>query len=165
MTDDAHSLTPEQREALGRLTPKRRGFVLAYVGQAMGNATEAARIAGYAKPTEEGHRLLRIAHVATALEALRAPEERASIATIEELRELWSSIARGSVRDVCVSRDGAVSEAPATLTVRLRASELLAKSQGAFLERRENTRPGEPTGVILFGSLDEAARIARGDGR
>jgi phage terminase small subunit len=40
------------------LTYKQRLFVDAYLGQANGNATEAARIAGYAWPEKVAHRLV-----------------------------------------------------------------------------------------------------------
>ena len=39
-------------------THKQRLFVLAYLGEANGNATEAARIAGYGQPHSAGPRLL-----------------------------------------------------------------------------------------------------------
>src|SRR5689334_5345750 len=128
-------LTAGQRTALDALTAKRRAFVLAYIGEAQGNATGAARIAGYSKASEEGHRLLKNAQVVTALEALRAPVEHRKILGIEELRAFWTRIATGEVPDVAVSREtGEVREVPAALSVRLRASELLGKSQGAFLD-------------------------------
>ena len=122
-------MTDEQRAALDALTAKRRAFVLAFIGEARGNATEAARRAGYAAPTEEGHRLLRNAQVAAAVEALRAPVEREAIANVEELRAFWTSVQRGQVSDV--TRDG--TETRAGLAVRMRASELLARSLGAFV--------------------------------
>lgn len=50
------------------LTPKRAAFVAAYLGEANRNATEAARIAGYAEPGQEGHRLLKIAEIKAAID-------------------------------------------------------------------------------------------------
>lgn len=44
--------------ALRELTYKQRIFVAAYLGQAGGNATEAARIAGYSWPEKQGYQLL-----------------------------------------------------------------------------------------------------------
>lgn len=56
------------------LTYKQRRFIEAYLGEARGNASEAARLAGYAKPAEQGY------------ENLRKPQIRAAIdARIEEL--------------------------------------------------------------------------------
>lgn len=58
------------------LNPKQEAFVSAYIGDAKGNATEAARIARYAEPNVQGPRLLvnvriqdRIADYRTKIEA------------------------------------------------------------------------------------------------
>ena len=56
------------------LTGKRKLFVDAYLGQANCNRSEAARLAGYASPGQEGHRLY------------KDPEVRAAID--ERMREL-----------------------------------------------------------------------------
>lgn len=152
------AVTPEQRAALDALSPKRRAFVLAYCGEAGGNATEAARRAGYAAPTNQGSRLLTFADVTAAILALRAPEEETRIATIQELRELWTRIARGEITDAHVSRDGAVSSVPASLSMRLRASELLGKSLGTFLERQEITGPDRAP-VVLNIRRETALRV------
>ena len=155
-------LTAEQRAALDALPPKRRAFVLAYVGEAQGNATDAARRAGYAKPHPEGSRLLRFATVAAAVDALRTPAEQASIASVQELREMWAAIARGEVDDVAIV-SGAVAHVPASLAARMKASELLGKSQGAFLERVEHS--GQAAAVVVaFASPEEASRWAKGSG-
>jgi phage terminase small subunit len=115
-------VTPAQRAALDALPPKRRAFVIALVGEAAGNQTEAARIAGYASPKAEGSRLLTFGDVAAAVKAMRVPAERAKVLGIDDLRGLWSDFAL----------DGDVSTRD-----RLKATELLGKSQGAFVERRE----------------------------
>jgi hypothetical protein len=44
---------------LAGLTPKQAVFVAAYLGEANRNATEAARIAGYANPGQRGHELVK----------------------------------------------------------------------------------------------------------
>lgn len=50
-----------------KLPIKRQKYVEALVGIANGNKTEAARIAGYMVPAQEGHRLLKFADVAQAV--------------------------------------------------------------------------------------------------
>lgn len=45
-------------ESLAGLSPKQLVFVAAYIGEASHNATEAARIAGYAHPNKQGPALL-----------------------------------------------------------------------------------------------------------
>ena len=115
------------------LTEKQRRFVEAYMGAADGNATEAARRAGY-----KGND----ATLATvAYENLRKHEVRAAIQErVETMRDVadrkerhrfWTGIMRGS-GSMFDTRD------------RLRASELLAKAQGDFLP------PGKPSDDDIF---------------
>lgn len=157
----------EQRAALEPLTPKRRAFVLAYVGKAAGNAAEAARCAKYAHPRSQGARLLTFVDVQSAIEALRAPGETKAIATMDELRALWTRWAREGQTE---RRDehGELVRTPMETKDRLKASELLAKSQGGFVERREVSGPGGGPiegGVKVTIAPDVAREIAReGDG-
>ncbi len=159
------ALTPDQRAALDVLTERRRRFVLAFIGEAAGNATEAARIAGYAHPDPEGARLLGTDRVRAAVEAMRAPAERASIATIEELRAMWSEWARSGAMEATI--DGERVSTPLEPRDRMKASELLGKSLGGFLERRELSGPGGGPleGVIrprvVFEDPAHAAELAR----
>ncbi len=149
-------MTPAQRAALDALPPKRRAFVLAYVET--GNATEAARRAKYAKPKEEGSRLLTFAAVRRAVDALRVPVESAAIASIDELRAIWTSYARGEMRE---------GKRPVSARDRLKASELLGKSQGAFVERREVSGAGGGPiegAITIVASRDEVIAAARDNG-
>lgn len=123
-------MTPAQRAALDALPPKRRAFVLEYLRT--GNATEAARRAGYSHPKEEGVRLLSFAAVRSAIEAFRAPAEESEIASVDELRRRLTRWLRNGVIDA----DGGALLAMEPKDV-LKALELLGKSQGAFVERRE----------------------------
>ena len=120
-------MTKEQRAALDALPPKRRAFVLAYVGECAGNATAAATVAGYAKAKQEGSRLLTFADVSAAVGVLQKPALDRKVMGIDELREFWTEMAQ--------------AEAEATKD-RLKASELLGKSQGAFVERVEHSGKG-----------------------
>ena len=52
-----------------QLTYKQRLFVSAYLGEANGNATEAARIAGYADPGIRGHELVKNSKIRAAIDA------------------------------------------------------------------------------------------------
>jgi len=123
-----------------RLSGKQRKFCEAYVGEARGNATEAARLAGYKGTTKAltvvGSRNLGkpsiVQHITELAEKLR---EASGALTPEEIHELWGDIAR----------DGNQSTKD-----RLRASELAAKSQGMFLERLE---------VDVSGQVDVVAYI------
>ena len=104
------------------LTEKQRRFCEVYCENG-GNAHDAARQAGYAKPSPEGTRMLQNAKIIKALECLRLETTSRAIATREERQSWWTSIMRG---------DG---DPQPEIKDRIRASELLAKSQGDFLDK------------------------------
>lgn len=105
-----------------KLTPRQRAFVEAFAG----NGTEAARKAGYAGDSATlatcAYRLLRNAEVREAIEAREEGSLAPLVMSREERQELWSRLAADPEID------------PA---IRLKASELLGKSQADFTERVE----------------------------
>lgn len=131
-------LSAEQRAALDALNPQRQTFVLALVGEAGGNATEAARIAKYAHPKVQGPRLTSLDIVRRAIDAFREPERDRRIASIDDLRELWTTVAFAHPGD----DDPKAPAEPADMKERLKAAELLGKSLGAFVDRKEITGAG-----------------------
>jgi phage terminase small subunit len=141
-------LTAEQRTALDALPEKRRAFVVAYARQGFTNATEAARKAGYKSPIVEGSRLLSDANVKAAIEAFRRPDEAKTLRTIEQLQARWAEWADD---DGCQLKD------------RLKATELLGKSIGAFVERREVKHEGVSVVGVVFPSVEAARRVAKGE--
>ncbi|MBE0434205.1 MAG: terminase small subunit [Methylomicrobium sp.] len=111
------------------LTEKQRRFCEEYSANG-GNATGAAKEAGYKKPNVEGARSLENASIRVALEALRLSRTSTAIATREERQSFWTQIMRDRSEQ---TKD------------RLKAAELLGKSQADFIERRELTgADGEP---------------------
>lgn len=110
------------------LNARQRAFVEAYCG----NATEAALQAGYSPKTAYsiGERLLKKVEIQEALKEREKERLSSLIATREERQRFWTSMMRDEDRKE---------------VDRLKASELLAKSEGDFLERREVTGPnGSP---------------------
>ena len=136
--------------ALENLPPKRRAFVEAYCGAAQGNATKAARMAGYAKPNPEGSRLLANASVAEAIAKISAITSNARISTAEERQEWLTAVYRGEVDDV---------NGPASIRDRMKAVELLGKMRGDFVEKREVEHRG--AGLVVALTRDEVRRAAR----
>lgn len=106
------------------LTPKQQAFVEAYAG----NGTEAARLAGYsgsdAVLAVTAHDLLRNPKVAAALEARRKAPSAKRIASREERQAFWTSV---------------LDDPNAAMNDRLRASELLGKSEADFVERHQHS--------------------------
>lgn len=81
-----------------KLTDKERVFVEAYCGVAKGNATEAARIAGYGRTPKStvnlASRLLAKVGIRKAIEAFQAKREQKAIAGADERDEILTTIAR-----------------------------------------------------------------------
>lgn len=101
------------------MTPKQRRFVELYNG----NATEAAIAAGYSRKTARsiGQRILTNVDVAEAIKAREDKELRHFIANREERQRLWTEI---------------MNDPEMKTSDRLRASELLGRSEGDFIERQ-----------------------------
>ena len=115
----------------GELTAKQQAFVEAYAG----NATAAALAAGYSPKTaySQGQRLLKIVEVQDAIKAREAKRLAPTIATRQERQEFWTSVLR--------SEDEAMKN-------RLKAAELLGKSEGDFLERVEMDMTLSPAAIL-----------------
>ena len=78
-----------------KLTMRQQLFVDSYLGAAGGNASEAARMAGYASPGQEGYRLLKNAEI----RAIIGDTVAASAMGRDEVLERLSVIARGVISD------------------------------------------------------------------
>ena len=102
------------------MNQRKRAFCEAYlVG---GNATQAAIAAGYSAKTarSQGQRLLTFVDVQEYLDQRNQEISEANTAQMEEVRQFWTA----TMRDQNMKP-----------TARLKASELLAKTYGAFLDR------------------------------
>ena len=128
-----------------KLTTKQQRFVDAYDG----NATQAALAAGYSKKTAAsiGWENLKKPQIIEAIWKRQGKKARPLIATREERQEFWTRVMSGEELD---------SGEPPKMTDRLRAAELLAKSEGDFLERVDHTssdgsmRPPTRVEIVAF---------------
>lgn len=116
---------------MAKLNARQQAFVEAYAG----NATAAALAAGYSERSarSQGQRLLTNDDIKDAIKAREAQRLAPTIATRQERQEFWTSVLR--------SEDEAMKD-------RLKAAELLGKSEGDFLERVEMDMTLSPA-VIL----------------
>jgi phage terminase small subunit len=114
----------------GGLSPRQQRFVELYVGNG-GNAMRAAADAGYKRPQQQGAENLEKPGIRNAIKALTQPDHDRRIATAEERRRFWSAVLRGEGTD----GDGN----PPKWADRLKASELLGKSSGDFIDRVDAT--------------------------
>lgn len=111
------------------LSVKQRRFVEAYDG----NATAAAIAAGYSPKTArlQGHKNITKDNILEAIQSRENKRMESTILTREERQAFWSDIIR--------------NEDEKNIMAKLKASELLAKSEGDFLDRHELTgKDGAP---------------------
>ncbi len=113
------------------LTERERQFVECFMSS--GNATKSARTVGYSKKTASqiGYRLLRKVQIQRAI-AERTTNDPA-VAQRQDRQAFWSSVMWGVGRFTT-----------AALKDRLRASELLGRSHGDFIEKHDLTSGGQP---------------------
>jgi phage terminase small subunit len=114
---------------------KQRRFVEYYTGVSQGSATDAARRAGYAHPDRQGPRLLRNVVIAECLAQASAEVRSTAIATREERQEFLTAMMRG--------------EEPGEPKDRIKATEILGKMQGDFIERHHVTTDGPLVSVYV----------------
>ena len=116
------------------MNEKRERFCREYA--ASGNATQAAINAGYSRKTakSQGQRLLTFVDVQAYIEELTEAARSEKIADIAKIQEFWTAI---------------FQDATAKTADRLKASELLARSQGAFLFRVSEEPGGEDVVIYL----------------
>lgn len=113
-------LSPELQKTYDNLTDKQKRFVDLWSGV----AEETARLAGYKKPETEGRRLLKDVRICTLIKAIKDSELKPLIANRSERQKFWSD----TMRD---------KETP--LKERLKASELLGKSEADFIDVKATT--------------------------
>ncbi len=114
------------------LTTKQKRFVECFDG----NATEAMIAAGYSAKSAASNvdKILKNTEIQAAIQNREKERNSAAIATREERQTFWTAILRDPETEL---RD------------RLRASELLGKSEGDFLEKWLDTTPPTPPSIIV----------------
>lgn len=107
---------------VGKLTPRQERFVAAYTG----DATAAAIAAGYSPGSARsaGGRLARDPRISAALASRQDAACRALVASRQERQAFWSQV---------------MGDAEEDMTVRLRASELLGRSEADFTEKHQHS--------------------------
>jgi phage terminase small subunit len=105
-----------------KLTEKQKRFADYYIET--GNATESAIRAGYSQntATETGYENLRKPHIKEYIEERNKALESDRIANMEEVKTFWTNTMRNGNAD---------------LKDRLKASEYIAKTNAAFIEKQE----------------------------
>ncbi|MFQ6896479.1 MAG: terminase small subunit [Turicibacter sp.] len=123
-----------------KLTPKQQAFADYYIQT--GNATESAIKAGYSQKTakETGYENLTKPHLQQYIEKKQKELESSRMADMTEVREFWTEV----MRDI----DSEMKD-------RLKASEMIAKTSGAFLNKVEMQTTGEQTITVTITDDDD----------
>lgn len=119
------------------LTTKQSEFIAAYLGEARGNATEAARLAGYARPMQEGYRLLRNADIAARVKQHVAEKFASADAVLQELTDVALSEWRDHIEIIARDKAGTPVKVRMDLSNKVKALELLGKHHQLFVEKQE----------------------------
>lgn len=117
------------------MNERQKRFVDFYIQT--GNASEAARRAGYSERTARyiGTRLIANVNIQRAIDERLKELENHRVADTQENLERLTSIARGEVTEEIVTNTGKQFTIPAKVAERIKATELLLKVQGAFREK------------------------------
>lgn len=133
------------------LTTKQEAFVAAYLGAAHGNATEAARMAGYKAPNKQGPRLLVNVGIASRV----AQHVSKQIATADDVLRELADVAFADWREFVTVRTNPRSGLPVDvkmdLTNKVKALELLGKYHSLFVEKQQidvNIREHRVVGIV-----------------
>jgi len=130
--------SPEQPNAPVRpLTLKQEGFVAAYLGDAKGNATEAARMAGYKHPESAAKDNLRNPPILARVQEHVA----AKYATADQVLTELTDVGLAEWREFLVikrNKDGDEVEVKMDLGSKVKSLELLGKYHKLFTEKIEH---------------------------
>jgi len=108
------------KHKMKQLSDKQTRFVELWTG----NATETATLAGYSMPRMAGKRCLKDEYIRTLIKEKRDKEIKPMIADRHARQKFWTDTMQDSEKDM---KD------------RLKASELLGKSEGDFLDRVQHS--------------------------
>lgn len=117
-----------------KLTTKQQRFVDFYDG----NAVDACRQAGYTHPESASRTLVQNHTIMGLIHNREKKHNNPKIATREERQAFWSSVTRGEEIQIVIvgsGEDAKDIEVPPKMADRLKASELLGKSEADFIER------------------------------
>lgn len=123
-----------------KLTPKQQAFADYYIQT--GNATEAAIKAGYSEKTARitGCENLTKPNIQQYIEDKQKELENNRLADMTEVREFWTEAMRNSEN---------------SMKDRLKASEMIARTSGAFLDKVEMKTTGEQTITVTIMDDDD----------
>lgn len=121
-----------------RLTVKQKRFCEEYIKS--GNATEAARQAGYKQPMAQGFENLRKPNILNHMAGRMQEKEKSLIASADEVLQFYSKVMRGEIED----RGGVET----SVNDRLKAADALQKRYSAIEDRLSMAGDEQEGGVV-----------------
>ncbi|MCA1668302.1 MAG: terminase small subunit [Thermomicrobia bacterium] len=118
-------------------TTKEKRFINAYLGPAAGNASEAARLAGYKDGGEFGYRLLKKVEIRAHIDAVLMAEAMTPAEILHELRDVGTAEWRDFITVRTNPRTGETVEVKMDLSAKMKALELNGKYHKMFSEKME----------------------------
>ena len=117
------------------MTEKQKRFVDEYL--ATGNASEAARRAGYAKEYAAVIGAQNLIKLNTKIAERREKLELTRLLSIKEAQEHLAAVVRGQVTETIVTQSGKKVKVPVREADKLRALDMYFKIQGSYREQVE----------------------------
>lgn len=115
------------------MNERQRRFIDAYIQT--GNASEAARRAGYKSPKVTASKMLTNANLRMEIDRRLDELKTSRTADTQEILEHLSSVVRGELTEEVVTPSGKKRTVKVAERDRLKAAEMLLKVSGAFRER------------------------------
>jgi phage terminase small subunit len=113
---------------------KEKRFINAYLGAAQGNASEAARIAGYKDGGEFGYRLLKKVEIRAHIDDVLMAEAMTPAEILHELRDVATAEWRDFITVRTNPKTGDVIEVKMDLAAKMKALELNGKYHNMYTE-------------------------------
>ena len=121
----------ELQKLYDKLQEKQKKFINFWNG----NKDNTAKLAGYKAFHCAGLRAMKNATICSCIEFQRRNEEKPEILNRQERQKFWSDVMTGEIKEKSVDKNGNVVEHPQKMQDRLKASDLLGKSEGDFILR------------------------------
>lgn len=124
-------------DGAGQLTLKQEAFIAAYLGAAHGNATEAARMAGYRQPQSQGSRLLKNVEIAARVSQHVAERFATADQVLEKLTEIAMAPSFEFIEVLARDKSGRPVKVRMDLGNQVKALELLGKHHQLFIDKQQ----------------------------
>jgi phage terminase small subunit len=119
------------------LKDKQEAFVLAYIGEARFNASEAARIAGFDSPGQQGYRLLKNVQIRARIDKYLEVETLNAKEVLAELTDVAKAPFRDYIEILARNEKGEPIRVKMDLSSKVKSLELLGKHHKLFTDNVE----------------------------